>query len=129
LADGDDINSDPIVDSARAILDGHIVLTRELAQQGIYPAIDVVKSISRLMNDIVTEGHLKNAQKLRGLISKYQENRDLIMMGGYAQGQDPELDTAISFWSDILAFLRQDYKETVNIEDTQTSLSTIVGSL
>ena len=129
LADGDDINSDPIVDSARAILDGHIVLTRELAQQGIYPAIDVVKSISRLMNDIVTEGHLKNAQKLRALISKYQENRDLIMMGGYAQGQDPELDTAISIWSDILAFLRQDYKETVNVEDTQTSLNTIVGSL
>jgi flagellum-specific ATP synthase len=129
LADGDDINSDPIVDSARAILDGHIVLTRELAQQGIYPAIDVVKSISRLMNDIVTERHLKNAQKLRALISKYQENRDLIMMGGYAQGQDPELDTAISIWSDILAFLRQDYKETVNVEDTQTSLNTIVGSL
>ena len=81
------------------------------------------------MNDIVTEGHLKNAQKLRALISKYQENRDLIMMGGYAHGQDPELDTAISIWSDILAFLRQDYKETVNVEDTQTSLNTIVGSL
>jgi len=81
------------------------------------------------MNDIVTEGHLKNAQKLRALISKYQENRDLIMMGGYAQGQDPELDTAISIWPDILAFLRQDYKETVNVEDTQTSLNAIVGSL
>ena len=84
----EDTASDPVVDTARAILDGHIVLSRDLAQQGIYPAIDVNQSISRLMNDIV-DPRTKNAQLLRKYLLKYNENRDLVLMGGYVQGQDP----------------------------------------
>ena len=129
LADGDDIVSDPVVDTARAILDGHIVLSRELAQQGVYPAIDVGQSISRLMNDIVDDEQIKNANKLRRLISKYQENRDLVLMGGYVQGQDQDLDIALSLWPDILAFLQQDQAEENSYEDACNSLSQLVGHL
>jgi flagellum-specific ATP synthase len=127
LADGDDMNTDPIVDSARAILDGHIVLSREFAQQGVYPAIDVTRSISRLMSDIVDKKDLENAKKLRKLISKYQENKDLIMMGGYAKGQDPDLDMAITSWPSILEFLKQDYNEAVSFTEAQKSISELVG--
>ena len=129
LADGDDIVSDPVVDTARAILDGHIVLSRELAQQGVYPAIDVGQSISRLMNDIVDDEQIKNANKLRRLIAKYQENRDLVLMGGYVQGQDQDLDIALSLWPDILAFLQQDQAEENSYEDACNSLSQLVGHL
>jgi flagellum-specific ATP synthase len=127
LADGDDMNTDPIVDSARAILDGHIVLSRDFAQQGVYPAIDVTRSISRLMSDIVDKKDLENAKKLRKLISKYQENKDLIMMGGYAKGQDPDLDMAITSWPSILEFLKQDYNEAVSFTEAQKSISELVG--
>jgi flagellum-specific ATP synthase len=129
LADGDDIVSDPVVDTARAILDGHIVLSRELAQQGVYPAIDVGQSISRLMNDIVDDEQIKNANKLRRLISKYQENRDLVLMGGYVQGQDQDLDVALSLWPDILSFLQQDQAEENSYEDACNSLAQLVGHL
>lgn len=129
LADGDDIVSDPVVDTARAILDGHIVLSRELAQQGVYPAIDVGQSISRLMNDIVDDVQIKNANKLRRLISKYQENRDLVLMGGYVQGQDQDLDIALSLWPDILSFLHQDQAEENSYEDACNSLAQLVGHL
>jgi flagellum-specific ATP synthase len=129
LADGDDIVSDPVVDTARAILDGHIVLSRELAQQGVYPAIDVGQSISRLMNDIVDDEQIKNANKLRRLISKYQENRDLVLMGGYVQGQDQDLDVALSLWPEILSFLQQDQAEENSYEDACNSLAQLVGHL
>ena len=129
LADGDDVISDPVVDSARAILDGHIVLSRELAQQGIYPAIDVVQSISRLMTDIVDDEQIKNSKRLRRLISKYQENRDLVLMGGYVQGQDQDLDTALGLWPDILTFLQQEQSEGNSYESACTSLSQLVGHL
>jgi flagellum-specific ATP synthase len=129
LADGDDMNTDPIVDTARAILDGHIVLSREFSQQGVYPAIDVTRSISRLMSDIVDKKDLENAKKLRKLISKYQENKDLILMGGYSQGQDPDLDMAITTWPAILEFLKQDYNETVNFTDAQKSINELVGHI
>ena len=99
LADGDDTVSDPIVDNARAILDGHIVLSRRLAQQGIYPAIDVSNSVSRLMNELCTQKHSENARRLRQLISLYQENQDLLLMGGYVQGQDTDLDLAVHLLS------------------------------
>ena len=108
LADGDDVTSDPVVDTARAILDGHIVLSRELAQQGIYPAIDINQSISRLMTDIVDPDLIKSSQMLRKYISKYNENRDLILMGGYVQGQDTDLDQAMQIWPSIMDFLQQE---------------------
>ena len=111
LADGDDVTSDPVVDTARAILDGHIVLSRELAQQGIYPAIDVNQSVSRLMTDIVDPEVVKSSQVLRKYLSKYNENRDLILMGGYVQGQDPDLDQAMQLWPSIIEFLKQEDEE------------------
>lgn len=127
LAEGDDINSDPVVDTARAILDGHIVLKRELAQQGLYPAIDIVQSISRLMNDLVDEQHQKNAMRLRKLISKYQENKDLILMGGYVSGQDLDLDAALNSWDNIIDFLRQSSTENFDVEVSTKLLSELIG--
>jgi flagellum-specific ATP synthase len=113
LADGDD-NDDPIVDTARAIVDGHIVLSRSLAEQGVFPAIDVGKSLSRVMADIVTPEHARSAAALRRLWSVYEENRDLILMGAYREGNDPTIDAAIDRYPDILDFLRQGQKERVD---------------
>ena len=127
LADGDDVTSDPVVDTARAILDGHIVLSRELAQQGIYPAIDINQSISRLMTDIVDPELVKNSQLLRKYISKYNENRDLILMGGYVQGQDPDLDQAMQLWPSIMGFLQQDDEEECDFPKSVEQLKNLVG--
>ena len=127
LADGDDVTSDPVVDTARAILDGHIVLSRELAQQGIYPAIDINQSISRLMTDIVDPELVKNSQLLRKYISKYNENRDLILMGGYVQGQDPDLDQAMQLWPSIMDFLQQDDEEECDFSKSSEQLKNLVG--
>ena len=127
LADGDDTTTDPVVDTARAILDGHIVLSRDLAQQGIYPAIEVNQSISRLMNDIVSQPQQKNAQTLRKYLSKYNENRDLVLMGGYVQGQDPDLDQALALWPEILKFLHQDENEVCDFEASHDQLSKLLG--
>ena len=127
LADGDDVTADPVVDTARAILDGHIVLSRDLAQQGIYPAIDVTQSVSRLMTDIVSAEHSENSQILRKYISKYYENRDLILMGGYVQGQDPDLDTAMQLWPSIVEFLQQEDGELASYEDSVLELKKLIG--
>ena len=129
LADGDDTTTDPVVDTARAILDGHIVLSRDLAQQGIYPAIEVNQSISRLMNDIVSQPQQKNAQILRKYLSKYNENRDLVLMGGYVQGQDPDLDQALALWPEILKFLHQDENEVCDFDASHDQLSKLLGLL
>lgn len=110
LADGDDTD-DPIVDTARAIVDGHIILSRSLAEQGVYPAIDVGKSLSRVMADIVDDEHGQAAQVLRRLWSVYEENRDLILMGAYKPGSDPIIDLAIDRHAEILDFLKQRPKE------------------
>ena len=127
LADGDDTTTDPVVDTARAILDGHIVLSRDLAQQGIYPAIEVNQSISRLMTDIVSQSQQKNAQTLRKYLSKYYENRDLVLMGGYVQGQDPDLDQALALWPEILKFLHQDENEVCDYDTSHNQLSQLLG--
>jgi flagellum-specific ATP synthase len=128
LADGDDTTTDPVVDTARAILDGHIVLSRELAQQGIYPAIDVNQSISRLMTDIVSTPHQKNAQMLRKYLSKYNENRDLVLMGGYVQGQDHDLDQALALWPEILKFLQQSEDEICDFDRSHDQLAKLLGA-
>jgi flagellum-specific ATP synthase len=106
LADGDDTN-DPIVDAARAIVDGHIILSRSLAEQGVYPAIDVGRSLSRVMADIVTPEHAAAAAGFRRLWSAFEENRDLILMGAYAPGSDPLIDDAIVRRPELLDFLTQ----------------------
>ena len=127
LADGDDTVSDPIVDNARAILDGHIVLSRKLAQQGIYPAVDISNSVSRLMNDLCLKEHLVSARKLRKLISIYQENQDLLLMGGYIQGQDADLDMAVQLWPKIVSFLHQDQSESFSFSQTGQLLTKLLA--
>ena len=127
LADGDDTVSDPIVDNARAILDGHIVLSRKLAQQGIYPAIDVSNSVSRLMNELCSRDHLKDSRKLRKLVSIYQDNQDLLLMGGYIQGQDADLDLAVQLWPKIVSFLQQDQSASVSFTETEQLLSKLLA--
>ena len=127
LADGDDTSSDPVVDSARAILDGHIVLSRELAQQGVYPAIDINQSVSRVMSDVVEDDHLLQAIEFRKYLSKYNENKDLILMGGYMQGQDLDLDKAVALWPEMLNFLKQGEGEICDYASSCASLQKLTG--
>ncbi|PCJ21923.1 MAG: flagellum-specific ATP synthase FliI [Gammaproteobacteria bacterium] len=106
LTEGDDLQ-DPVADSARAILDGHIVLSRQLAEEGHFPAVDVEASISRVMPSVVDEDHLAYATLFRQLYSRYQQNRDLISVGAYSRGNDPEIDLAIDKMPEIRQFLQQ----------------------
>ena len=106
LAEGDD-QQDPIADSARAILDGHIVLSRNLADAGHYPAIDIEQSISRAMTSLISPAHLAQVRAFKQLFSRYQRSRDLISVGAYAQGSDPTLDRAIALYPTIEQFLQQ----------------------
>jgi flagellum-specific ATP synthase len=107
LTEGDDPN-DPIADAARAVLDGHIVLSRELAESGLYPAIDVEASISRLMPLVTTPEHQQMIRRFRQLNATYAQHRDLITIGAYSKGSDPRVDEAIQHWPGILRFLQQD---------------------
>lgn len=127
LADGDDTTNDPVVDTARAILDGHFVLSRKQAQMGIYPAIDLPQSISRVMKDIVPKSHDRAAQKLRRLISLYMENRDMMLMGAYAPGQDAMLDEAVTLWPRIEAFIRQEFDEPADFTNSLEALMGLTG--
>ncbi|HEY9552516.1 FliI/YscN family ATPase [Allosphingosinicella sp.] len=127
LADGDDTD-DPIVDAARAIVDGHIILSRSLAEQGVYPAIDIGRSLSRVMADIISPEHAGAAAALRRIWSAYEENRDLILMGAYAAGGDPMIDEAIARRPDLLAFIRQTPKERVAFADSVAALVEAFGS-
>ena len=122
LADGDD-NQDPIVDAARAIVDGHIILSRALAEQGVYPAIDVGRSLSRVMTDIVAPEHAAAAAALRRLWSAFEENRDLILMGAYAPGNDPLIDEAIVRRPELLDFLTQAPAERAGFADSVAALT------
>lgn len=111
LVEGDDMN-EPVADAARSILDGHIVLSRALAHKNHYPAIDVLASISRVMNNIVSEEHKKAAGKIRNILASYRKNEDLINIGAYAKGSDPNVDKAIDLIDEVNEFLTQraDYK-------------------
>jgi len=121
LADGDD-NNDPVVDTARAILDGHIVLSRSNAQMGIYPAIDISHSISRVMNDLASNEHLNAAKLFRKHVSSYIENKDLLLMGGYTQGQDKDLDEAILMWPKLIDYITQLNSDKANYETAKSEL-------
>lgn len=113
LAEGDDLN-DPIVDASRAILDGHISLSRKLADAGIYPAIDIEASVSRALTQIVSTEHQDLISRFRQVYSVYQEHRDLIAVGAYRRGTDPRVDDAITRWPAVLRFLRQHVHERVD---------------
>lgn len=127
LTEGDD-QQDPIGDSARAILDGHIVLSRTLAEAGHYPAIDIEASISRAMNAIVSKQQLDIAQHFKQLFSRYQRNRDLISVGAYSPGGDPQLDLAVEMYPKLESFLRQPFSEGASVEQTERGLAAIFGS-
>lgn len=121
LAEGDD-QQDPIVDAARAILDGHIVLSRKIADSGCYPAIDIEASISRTKKQITNGQHQLIARHFRELYSKYQQNKDLISVGAYTAGADPELDQAVSLYPNLVNYLKQDIDNHVSFNDSVNQL-------
>ncbi|MEL6302942.1 MAG: flagellar protein export ATPase FliI [Pseudomonadota bacterium] len=127
LAEGDDQN-DPIVDAARAILDGHIVLSRALADAGHYPAIDIEASVSRAMLQLTDTDAREHIMTLRRLYALYQENRDLISIGAYQPGNNLEADKAIALWPAVQEFLRQDANTAFNREESLLALSSLAGA-
>ena len=126
LAEGDDTN-DPIVDSARAVLDGHIMLSRTIAESGHFPAIDIESSVSRVMNDVVSKEHKNAAIRFKQLYSTYQRNRDLISVGAYQYGSDPAIDEAIDFNEAFMQFLQQDTSEAFSYDDSINELLQLVN--
>ncbi len=126
LTEGDD-QQDPIADSARAILDGHVVLSRELAEAGHYPAIDIEASISRAMTHIISDEQGQMAQAFKRLFSRYQRNRDLISVGAYSPGHDPQLDEAVQRYPVLEAFLQQQIHERAPMEQALQGLAQAVG--
>lgn len=117
LVDGDDMN-EPIADTVRGILDGHFVLDRKLAEQGQFPALNVLKSISRVMTQIASKEHLDAAQQIRSLLAIYEENSELIQIGAYKRGTDREIDRAITFHPKIQEFLRQGVLEHLPLNES-----------
>jgi flagellum-specific ATP synthase len=128
LTEGDDLQ-DPIADAARAILDGHIVLSRDLADSGHYPAIDIESSISRVMPMVVPEEHIQGARRIRQVYSNYQRNRDLISIGAYSKGTDPRIDLAINAEPAINAFLQQGMQQIIDFEHGTADMTTLCGGL
>lgn len=126
LVEGDDTN-EPVADTVRGILDGHIVLTRKLANSNHFPAIDINASISRLMSEIVEAKHKELASKMRDILSLYSQNEDLISIGAYKAGTNPNLDYAISKIDKIHEFLRQKVDEQVTMEDTLSRMARILA--
>jgi flagellum-specific ATP synthase len=126
LADGDN-QDDPVVDTARSILDGHIVLSRDLAQRGQYPAIDIAASLSRVMTDITAKDHQRLAREFRALVATYEANRDLVLMGAYRAGADPQLDRAIAMHPQLVDYLTQEGGTCVSLEQAVDRLSQLLG--
>ncbi len=128
LMEGDDIN-DPVVDTVRGIVDGHVFLSRKVAEQNHYPAIDVLGSISRLFTEICDAEHQKAAAKMRTLLALYRENKDLIDVGMYQAGANPKLDIAIELMPQINGFLRQSVKDSVNMKNTIDTLKQMMANV
>ena len=126
LTEGDDMH-DPVADAARAVLDGHIVLSRKLAEQAIYPAIDVESSISRLQDQVTGQEQQALARRLRQLLATWRQNEDLILVGAYRKGEDPRIDEAVEFYPKILEFLRQNSNEAVGLDQSLGMLERLFG--
>ncbi len=124
LVEGDDMN-EPVADEVRSILDGHIVLSRDLANRGHYPAIDISESLSRVMVNIVDAEHLEAARKLKEVVAHYEKERDLILIGAYEQGSDPRVDYAIEKIEEVNHFLKQVATEKVDFEESVQALKAI----
>jgi flagellum-specific ATP synthase len=127
LTEGDD-QQDPIADSARAILDGHVVLSRRIAEAGHYPAIDIEASISRVMHEIVPHAHTVMARRFKQALATFQQNRDLIAIGAYQKGSDPRIDAAMALWPAMQRFLQQDVQERVGYEASLAALKEVIGN-
>ncbi len=126
LTEGDD-NNDPVADAARAILDGHVVLSRQIAESGHYPAIDIEASVSRAMHEIASPAQMKVARQFRQTLSTYQHNRDLIAVGAYQRGSDPRIDNAVTLWPRMQSFLQQDIHERVDFAASLTALQNVLA--
>jgi len=124
LVEGDDSN-EPIADALRSLLDGHINLTRDLAMENHYPAIDILSSISRVMDDIIDDKHKQNARRLKQILATYRKAEDLINIGAYVAGSNPKIDYAIKMFEKITAYSRQAIEETVNFEDSIAQLDVL----
>ena len=127
LAEGDDHSADPIADAARATLDGHLILSRRMAEAGQYPAIDVLASVSRVMNDIVEPGHRELARQAREVLAAYREAADLIEVGAYAPGSNPRVDRALKCIEALRAFQRQEPNERSPLPETLARLAQLLG--
>ncbi|MDB4363320.1 flagellum-specific ATP synthase FliI, partial [Pseudomonadales bacterium] len=127
LTEGDDMN-DPVADSARAILDGHVVLSRRIAAEGIYPAVDIQASISRSMQQIVSSEQWTLANRLNQLIARYAESKDLISVGAYTPGIDALTDQAIQKQTAIREFLRQSLDDAVDLSESFSALQNLIDS-
>lgn len=128
LTEGDDLQ-DPIADSARAILDGHVVLSRQLAESGIYPAIDIEMSISRVATAIADPVHIKWLQRFKQLLASYYKNRDLINIGAYVKGSDSEIDLALEYFPQLQKFIQQDIAEPISQEVSLLQLKTLMDNM
>lgn len=128
LAEGDD-QQDPIADNARAILDGHIVLSRSIAEQGHYPAIDIEQSISRVMHNVTDPTQLRNARALKALYARYQRNRDLLAVGAYVPGGDPQTDLAVQLYPQVASFLQQDMHDCASLAASRAALDTLLAQV
>ncbi|WP_404459248.1 flagellar protein export ATPase FliI [Oceanobacillus kapialis] len=126
LVDGDDMN-EPISDTVRGILDGHFVMDRKLAERGQFPAINVLKSISRVMNSITGDAHKQTAQEIRSLMAKYEENRELIQIGAYKRGTDQAIDRSISYYPKIQTFLKQDTHEVISRTESVEKMTSLLN--
>lgn len=127
LTEGDDYRHDPIADAARAILDGQVVLSRDLAEAAHFPAIDLEGSVSRAMDAIVPKQHVQSAQRLRQLYSAYRQQRDLIAVGAYQKGSDPRVDEAIARWPEISAFLQQSVDQRAGLAASVQALDQVLA--
>lgn len=127
LTEGDD-PQEPIADAARAILDGHIVLSRQVAESGLYPAIDVEASVSRVVTEITDLPTRERIRRLRQLVSAYNSHRDLIAIGAYQRGADPRVDEALARWPEITDFLRQDVSESASLADSRNALARLLDT-
>jgi flagellum-specific ATP synthase len=127
LTEGDD-QQDPIADAARAILDGHVVLSRSLAESGHYPAIDIEASISRAMTALIAPAQFEAVRHVKQMLSRYQRNRDLISVGAYAPGHDAQLDRAIELYPRIEGFLQQTMHERADYDTAVGQLQGLLGN-
>lgn len=124
LVEGDDMD-EPVADTVRSIVDGHIVLSRKIANQGIYPAIDILQSLSRLMEKVANKSHKEAAKAIRSKLSLYRESEDLINVGAYKKGSNPEIDASISVYQELVRFMNQGLEESVNLASCIAQLEMI----